>query len=528
MKSKNIKIGIVSLALIAGATIISCEKKLDLTDQNSLTVESYFKTSAEIQKATNSIYSAMKGFQLASREWFFVHDTRSDEVSTGGSQLEAPRAQMLNGNTDATNPLVSAVWNACYVMIHRANTVIANSANGQDNATVTARAVGEAKFLRAWAYNELVSMWGPVPLITAPVTSPTDFRARAKEADVYAVIIKDLQDAAAVLPGKSGYDVANRGRATNAAANALLGRVNMQIGDYPAAKTALLKIPGSGPDAYQLMNRYSDNFEEETELNNESVFEVIFYDKGNGDFNWGSSLGDGSSPNLQTVRNQEYNAVAWRNLVPSNKYLANFEHTATGAAKTDPRLSFSVYQSGDMINNGTEVLTDAMQNGSTSVLNGVTKKISWKKNMLTYKENSGFHPGGNNERMIRYAEVLINLAECEAEAGNFSAVNGAAFYLNQVRNRASVSMPNYPTVQYPMDNKTNAIRAVMHEKMAEMGCEGVRNIDIMRWRKKGYFFTDPLPYFKAKRDELLPLPQQEIDNNPQLGSGGIDKQNPGY
>jgi hypothetical protein len=68
----------------------------------------------------------------------------------------------------------------------------------------------------------------------------------------------------------------------------------------------------------------------------------------------------------------------------------------------------------------------------------------------------------------------------------------------------------------------------MHEKAVEMACEEVRNIDIMRWRKKGYFTTDPLPYFKINRDELLPIPQAEIDNNPQLAAGGINKQNKGY
>jgi starch-binding outer membrane protein, SusD/RagB family len=526
MKNKNLEIVVAALLAVCIIPVQSCDKKLDQTNPNSLTVDGYFKTSAEIQKGTNAIYSVMKSFQLVSREWFFVHDTRCDEVSTGGSQLEAPRAQMLNGNTDPSNPLVSAVWNALYVMIHRANTVIVNSGNGADNAALTARCVGEAKFLRAWAYNELVSLWGGVPVYTAPVGSSNDFTARQKPEDVYKVIVKDLQEAAAALPGKSGYDANNKGRATNAAANALLGKVYMQMGDYTNAKVALLKVPTSGADGYQLMNRYLDNFEEETELNNESIFEVIFVDKGNNDFNWGSGVGDGSSPNLSTVRNQEYNAVAWRNLVPSNKYLANFEHTANGFAKTDPRLSYSVYQSGDLINNGTETLTDAMQNGSSSILNGAVKKISWRKFMLTYKENSGFHPGGNNQRILRFGEVLLNLAECEIELGNFSA---AAGYLNQLRNRASVLMPNYPTPQYAVNDKPNCIRALMHEKMAEMGCEEVRDVDIMRWRKKGYFGgSDPLSYFKANRDELLPLPQSEIDNNPKLGEGGVSKQNPGY
>ena len=525
MKNIKIKIACVSLAIITIGTIVSCAKKLDKTDPNVLSVGQYFKTSSEIQAATNSVYSAMKGNALVAREWFFLHDLRADEVSAGGSQLEVPRGQILIGNTDASNPLISANWGNLYLMIHRANTVIGASAFGKDNPALTAQSIGEAKFLRAWAYNELVSQWGAVPLYTTVVIGTSDFKPRAKVEDIYAQIIKDLTDAAAVLPAKSGYAAADQGRATNAAANALLGRVNMQKGDFVAAETALLKIPTAGADGYQLTSRYLDNFEEETELNKESIFEVIFYDKGNSDFNWGSSGGDGAAANLSTVRNQEYNGVAWRNLIPSDNYLNNFENTVSGAVKTDPRLSFSVYQSGDLFNNNTETLKDAQQNGNSSTLNGVTKKISWRKFMLMYKENSGFHPGGNNQRLLRFGEVLLNLAECEAEQGRFNVAVG---YLNQLRDRASVSMPHYPTAQYPADNKLNVMKAIMHEKEAEMGCEEVRNIDILRWRKGGYFATEPIKYFKANKDELLPLPQQEIDNNPQLGSGGVAKQNPGY
>jgi starch-binding outer membrane protein, SusD/RagB family len=530
MKNKNLKIGLVTILIMTIITIISCEKKLEQFDPNRLTVESYFKTSTEIVKGTNSIYSALKSPNLVAREWFFLHETRGDEMSSGGGQLEAERLQMLTGGTVSSNPIISKTWSSLYVMIHRANTVISNAANGADNPALTARAVGEAKFLRAWAYNELVSQWGGVPLILAPVSSPSDFKPRATEAAVYAAIIKDLQDAAAVLPGKSTYASTDQGRATKSAANFLLGRVYMQTGNYPAAKAALLLIPTSGADGYKLTSRFLDNFEEETEFNDESIFEVVFYDKGNSAYNWNNQqTGDDKNEAVSTVRNQEYNAVAWRNLIPSDKYLANFEQVVNGSAIDDPRLKFTVYQTGDPINNATQTLTDGMQNGNSSTFNGATKKISWRKHSLTYKEFvTGVHPSGNNERIFRYAEVLLNLAECEAEAGNFSTVNGAGFYLNQLRARPSVNMPAYPTATYLLNDKTNTIRTIMHEKLSEMGCESVRNIDIIRWRKKGYFGADPLSYFRPNRDELQPIPQQEIDNNPLLGSGGIPAQNPGY
>jgi starch-binding outer membrane protein, SusD/RagB family len=530
MKNKSLKIGIMGLLIITITIIVSCDKKLDKFDPNVLTLESYFKTSDEIVKGTNAIYSVMKSPNLVAREWFFLHDTRCDEMSSGGGQLEAERLQMLSGNTVPANPIISKTWSSLYIMIHRANTVIANSANGQDNAAVTARAVAEAKFLRAWAYNELVSQWGPVPLVTEPVTSPTDFKPRVAEATVYAAIVKDLQEAAAILPGKSAYASGDKGRATKSAANFLLGRVYMQTGNYSAAKAALLLIPTSGPDGYGLTNRFLDNFEEEFEFNNESIFEVSFFDKGDNNYNWNNQqTGDGKTESISTVRNQEYNAVAWRNLIPSDKYLANFEQIVNGSSIDDPRLKFTVYQTGDPINNGTQTLTDGMQNGNSSTFNGTTKKISWRKHSLTYKEFvTGIHPSGNNERIFRYAEVLLNLAECEAEAGNFSTANGAGFYLNKLRARPSVNMPAYPTAQYLLNDKANTMKTIMHEKLSEMGAECVRNIDIIRWRKKGYFGADPLSYFRPNRDELQPIPQQEIDNNPQLGEAGIPKQNPGY
>jgi len=529
MKNKKIYLGFIITCVIITITINSCDKNLNKTNPNALTVDGYFKNSSELLKGTNAIYSVFHSNPLVAREWFFVHDTRSDEVASGGSQLEQPRAQLLTGTHDPTNSVMNSFWNALYTLIHRANTVIENGSTVTDNATLRDRCIGEAKFFRAWAYFELVSMWGPVPIYSITVKGPAEYQGRAKEDDVYALIISDLTAAATILPGKSGID---KGRATNAAANALLGRVLMQKGDYAGAKTAFLKIPTSGADGYALTDRYLDNFEVEGEFNKESIFEAVFFDKGDNNFNWGGNgVGDGPSADQSTVRNQEYCPVAWRNLIPSNKYLNEFENTTTGAAKTDPRYKFSVYEIGDTYNNGADVLLDADVQGPTSTVNGVVKKVSWRKFMLIYKESksaAGFHPGGNNQRMIRYAEVLLDLAECENETGNIANAVG---YLNQVRDRPSVAMPHYPTAQFPVSTKNEVTKAIMHERTVELGDEELKNIDILRWRKKGYYPSiapEPLSYFVANKHELLPIPQNEIDNNPQLGEGGVPKQNPGY
>ncbi|SEL09425.1 Starch-binding associating with outer membrane [Olivibacter domesticus] len=512
MQSLVISIGFMGL--------YSCKKDaLNTNNENVVSTDQYFKTAVELQAGTNAIYATIRGINLVAREWYFLHDLRSDDVAAGGSQLEVPRAQILNGNVDPTNSVMNAVWNGLYTVIHRANTVIENGPNVSDDLALRDRCLAEAKFLRAWAYFELVSKWGGVPMYTETVKSPSDYQPRAEVGTVYQFIGQDLQEAANILPGKSGTE---NGRATQAAANALLGRVLMQQGDYTGAKEAFLKIPTAGADGYRLTDRYLDNFEEETEFNSESIFEIVYVDKGDNDFNWGTD----DSPNAaqSTIRNQEYNPVAWRNLIPSNKLLNEFENTETGAQKTDPRFSYSFYQTGDRYNNGADVLTDADQNNNSSLVNGIRKKVSFRKFMIIYKESkskASYHPGGNNQRIIRYAEVLINLAECEAELGNLTA---AVSYLNQVRTRASVAMPPYPTAQFPVATKEDVTKAIIHEKSVELSNESLRNIDILRWRPKGYFTVEPITYFRRGRDELLPIPQAELDNNPQVSGN----QNPGY
>lgn len=511
MKSNKTYKYLVSIGFVV-AVVFSCKKGLDTNNPNVVTSDKYFKNSSELTAATNAIYSTWHASNLVAREWFFLHDLRSDDVSSGGSQLEAPRNQILIGVVDPANPVMNAVWNTLYTVIHRANTVTDNAPLVTDNTALRDRLVGEAKFLRAWAYFDLVSQWGSVPLYKTTAKSPTDYQPKAKLEDIYAFIVKDLQDAAAILPGKSGTD---KGRATAAAANAMLGRVLMQSGDYAAAKAALLKVPTSGADGYALTARFLDNFEEETEFNNESIFEMIYSDKGDNNFNWGSGVGDGVSADQTTVRNQEYNPIGWRNLIPSNKMLNEFESTVTGAVKTDPRYAYTYYQTGDTFNNGTSTLVPADQNGNSSVVHGTTIKVGFRKFQLIYKEDratASFHPGSNNQRILRYAEVLLNLAECENELGNTAA---AVAYLNQVRARPSVAMPLYPTAQFPVATKNDVVKAIMHEKSVEMTNEEVRNVDILRWRRKGYFATEPLSWYNASK-EFLPIPQAEIDNNPKL------------
>jgi len=209
---KNIN-KLVFAGLLTFLTVISCDKKLNVLDRNSPTQESYFKTAAELQNGINAIYSSLRGGSLVGREWFFVHDMRGGETNSGGAQLEQPRAELLNQPSPTpSNSVMTSVWQGSYQMINRANLILSKASSVTDNASLKDRVIGEAKFLRAWAYFELTSQWGDVPLYTEPVASSTGYKGKSAAADIYTLIISDLTDAAAKLP--ASYGASDLGRAT--------------------------------------------------------------------------------------------------------------------------------------------------------------------------------------------------------------------------------------------------------------------------------------------------------------------------
>jgi hypothetical protein len=500
---------LISAVFLTFMVIIACKQKLDVLDTNRPTQESYFKTAAELQNGVNAIYSNLRSGRLMGREWFFTHDMRGGETASGGVQLEQPRAELLTQPSPSTvNSVMTDVWRGVYNMINRANLVLAKAPNVTDNTALRDRLVGEAKFLRAWAYFELVSMWGDVPMYTEPVTSSTGFKGKEAAANIYALIISDLTDATTKLP--ASYSGSDLGRATKYAAYAMLGRVQMQKGDYAAAKTALLQVYGK----FTLVPNFLWNFDGDLndgagttatghEFNSESVFEVAFFDKGDNNFNW-SYTGEGSSNPVSIMRPQEY-GIVWGNVIPSNRILNEFE-------AGDPRYKMTFWEEGDHIltRQGAQtgiVMTGPDMNVATSTKGAVTIKRVYRKYSDLDWLKSGFHPGGFNQRVIRYADVLLMLAECEAEVGTPAQ---AAAYINEVRARPDVNMPPVAPA-----TKNAALAAVMHERAVELAGEEIANIDILRWRKKGYFpsiIADPKP----GQVDLFPIPLAETSTNPAI------------
>jgi hypothetical protein len=494
------------------AFCLSCNDDiLEKQNPNEFIPETFYKNDTQIVGAVNAAYSSLQSIDLFCREYFFVHDLRSDDMGSGGGQLETPRAQLLNGTHDPANSLLTSVWRGWYRVIHQTNQVIENVPKAEFPTTeeMKTRVLGEARFLRAMAYMDLVVLFGGVPLMETSATALGQDKPRATVDEVYALIISDLTSAIEALPNKSDYDEANIGRANKQAAQALLARAHMQRGNYNLAKPLLEAIITSGEFAAWKTVPYVENFREEQEFNKESLFEVAF------SYDFGTASWDGTGQGTQTeltFRGQEYGPTAWRNVIPSVSLLNEYEKVSKGDAKDDPRYTDSFYQIGDTYFKGAKVITN---------MQGNDPKVSWKKYQRIYKAEEEEQRSGINMRVIRYTEVLLNLAECENALGN----DGEAIdLLNEVRSRPGVAMPEYPTANYPVSNPAEVFRAIVHERRVELAGEQIRNRDLLRWRALGKLTTEPLSYFSEKH-ALAPIPQQEIDNNAELSQAD---QNPGF
>src|SRR5690606_20688565 len=171
----------------------------------------------------------------------------------------------------------------------------------------------------------------------------------------------------------------------------------------------------------------------------------------------------------------------WFNVYPSDDLLEEYEDG-------DPRYTASFYFNGDSFNNGEGVVNIPLE-----------RKAAWKKYQNYYKRANENINSSINFRVIRYADVLLMMAEAENALGNSDA---AIDYLNQVRDR--VDMPNYGTPEmdalYPVSTPGEVFAAIVHERKVELAGEQVRFPDLVRWGMGGQ-----IPNFVVGKNEVFPI-----------------------
>lgn len=471
---------------------IACKDQLELTNPNELSDDTFFKRPEQLQSAVAAIYANLQTEALFSRVWYYMYDNMAHEVDVN-PQHEANKRVYFDFNYNLNDGYIFQYWDNCFRGINKANFVIQNEANFENvSQEVIDKAIGEAKFMRAFYYSMLVTRFGGVPLYIEPTG---EGQPRASEAEVYEQMYADLTDASNKLGSKANTD---GGRPSAGSALALLGKMYLYQERWEDAKSAFERMSG-----YALTSNYEDNFLEETEFNIESVWEINFTLAFGATTDW-SGVGTGTGIHEYSFRGQDMGWNDWFNSYPAQDLVDEYEDN-------DPRLNANFYFNGDSFNNGSETVQLPLD-----------RTVAWKKYQLYYKQPNENQASGINCRVIRYADVLLMWAEAENELGNASS---AIDLLNQVRDR--VGMPRYGTTEmdstYPVSNKQEIFDAIVHERRVELAGEQLRFDDLIRWGKA----EEELSQFgfRSGVHERFPIPFLEINTNPNIS---LEDQNPGF
>ncbi|QQL49934.1 RagB/SusD family nutrient uptake outer membrane protein [Mucilaginibacter ginkgonis] len=511
MKKKFITIISLAVLLLIGT---ACKKSfLEQSDPNNISIAANFQSSNDILLAVNGIYQSLRSGNNIGEDSGLWTDERSDDTGRNDNQSNAGEPfQFNNFSLIPSNTYLKSHWVSLYGTITRANVVLSNIDNVPfSDPNLKLQYAAEAKFLRALMYFHLVRLWGDVPLVTKQLSSTEvgAYTFREKQATVYSQIVADLTDVINSSPLPNLQSGGNIGRASKAAANALLGQVylTMATTQDQANRTANL----NNAKTY-LMNAYnmrtfgalsSIPYTDVFDVNKKSTCPELIFQIVNkqGDVTYSSDIAANNQAKGETINSLKASSGVGGNVTHDliNEYEAN-----------DPRMGFSVKFANDPI-----------------VKDWFITKF---RDASSAASNLGY--GGNDWNLIRYADVILMLAEVNMYLGdNTTAIS----YLDQVRVRAGM-----PTYAVSLTNSTYATKfptlklAILHERRVELAFEHHRWFDLLRT-----FTTDELvSYLRAKpqadfgaaqlsnvttKDRYYPIPFDEYKLDPVKMY-----QNPGY
>lgn len=466
-------------------------------------------------------------------EWFFG-DIASDDALKGGQNIaDGPDAYDIdNFKVNANNAVVLNYYRAKYQGIARCNLAIQEVPKMTPDDAMTAERqqclIGEAYFLRALYYFQLVRVYGGVPLVDFIIDSSEKWQQpRATAEQVYEHIVADLLEAEKLLWNKSDYPAEELGRATKGAAKALLCKVYLYMKDYDNAyrwgKDWVDTQYKTGQ--YSLCGNYYDNFTLAGENGPESVFEIQYMEDPTSDYGEGNGFTRGTFTTILTrPRLTQFGTPGWGWNHPTQNLYDEFE-------PGDPRLKATI---------GVPTPEEAQEEEMNYL------GSPYYNNKTVHSQDGMFLPLAHdsrsplNYRLIRASDVLLLYAEAAIESGKDLAA--AKWALEEVRARARANsddpavLPAFPGYLGLSDNTDDLRRAIRHERRVELAMEGHRWFDLVRWgiaaqvmdRDNGSYGSHEseaarkeMAKFVEGKNELFPIPAEEINLNPMA-------QNPGY
>lgn len=495
---------------LMGLALTSCDDFLSELPKTTVAKESFYKTESDFSQANIGIYQMLRsiyGTGDANYGAWMMGEMRSDNTTylyNIENRGYADREYVALFIDDANGGGVSNKYNNTYYMIQRANQVIEFIDNANISESARNNYKGQALFLRALGYFDLVQYFGEVPIITvAPTQYDQTMTARNSIDEVYAQIIADAQEAASILPGVESQQ---KGYATKGAAYTLLGNVYIVLKNWAEAEKALKNVTG-----YRLLDDYSAIFDPNNKNHEESIFEIQYWDDQaagqHSDFAYNFLpilLNPGEIDGFPDGNTNNY--AGWN--IPTPEMI-------------------DAYESGDK-----------RKDASIGYYSGYHPSYNYNEFPYIKKYVHGAKLAGRcNEDwpVYRYAEVLLFLAEAANEQGRTSE---ALDYLNRVH-----AHPRTGLSALSASDQATLRQLIQDERRVELAFENKRWLDLVRTGKAievmndfgRKFKADPTRYyypegvhpsndaFNVTQERLLfPIPQREIRLNPNM------VQNPGY
>jgi len=455
----------------------SCNGLLDKEPLGRLDADTYFRTKEDAEQAVNTAYQPLLISNSNNNFYWVLGVIASDDAIAGGDGSRAGINDIDIMNQNPATQELNDFWKLNYAGIVQANTVIEKTPLIDADQEFKDRIIGEAIFLRSYYHFVLAQVFGNVPLILKIQPPDEVFVSQTAQADVFTQVASDCALAASMLPlSYAGSDV---GRATKGAALALKAKAHLYLKEYNSVVTTVADIKALG--VYALQANYQDNFTDSTQNNSESVWEIQH-----------SNLELGVGNNLNQW---------WASKKVPDGY--GYCEVDTGFVNTfelnDPRLKFTVARKNEPYF------------GYTYKASFSSTGVSPRKFLQDTSEVSQKSDGSINYTNIRYAEVLLWEAEALNELGQSSA---ALAPLEEVRARARAQAAD-PSTTLPSITTTDQAQLrdiIRHERRVELGFEMHRFFDVVRWG----IASQVIPGFVVGKNEVFPIPQTELDLNPNL------------
>jgi len=479
-----------------------------------IAVGNFWQSESDAYLALNGVYAALQTRSMYSGHlngWMGIpgFDSFSDN-SFNAFKWEGP-GLFMEGTINPENGPLRNVWNDHYRGIARVNDYIRNVKNiSIDLVSQPTKdaLLGQGYFLRALLYFNLAIYYEEVPLITEPQTLEEAFVSKNTYDEIIAQIIEDLKFASANLPVVQPSDL--YGYATKGAALGLFARVQLYNKVYTGQNGVLdltNQIMGLG---YKLHPNYGELFTEAGENSSEIMFAVRFLRGANTSSGetFSATFGGFPKTDLRPMPNlvNSYLCIDGLPITTSPLYNPNNK-----GANRDPRANATVYFKGD------QFLDNPIRNfpGTATAPFGKRKYIRRGPDA----EGNGVAGAGSQDFIvIRYADVLLMRSEAMVETND---IIGARDLVNELRKR--VGMPKVETVNASLNQ--NVMRDIVRlERRVELALEGLRFMDIKRWgdfqnmflRAQGDNYSNYNPNYSGKKSEVFPIPQKELDVNPNL------------